>query len=290
MSFLVFLVGLMSLPVLAMTQISSQIYDIDIAKKNQTVTLILLNTGQVIKTLSGKSNLIERLMDGKKKMHIYNFMIDDDRFIVDAKKIDPTKDLTERDSRITIENSDYLPTTITSMEVAKKYFKEARYNPKDSQCFNRAMVWTYEWWRKHSLKSNKILIYFSRTYIRQYNFEWWFHIAPYVHVMDQDKVVERVMDVKYSRGPIEFRRWTNIFVNKDPECPVIQKFSDYADNPYIGECFIQRTNMYTYQPADLQMNEAWNYVKDKFLMQEVKQAYLEAFNETLKNQTENEYE
>jgi hypothetical protein len=97
--------------------------------------------------------------------------------------------------------------------------------------------------------------------------------------MDEGKVVERMMDVKYTRGPIDFRRWTNIFTNRDPECPVITKFSDYADNPYIGDCYIQRTNMYTYQPADLQMYEAWNYVKDKFLMTEVKQAYLEAFDE-----------
>jgi hypothetical protein len=37
--------------------------------------------------------------------------------------------------------------------------------------------------------------------------------------------------------------------------------------------------MYTYQPADLQMNEAWNYVKEDFLIDEVKQAYLEAFDE-----------
>jgi hypothetical protein len=29
------------------------------------------------------------------------------------------------------------------------------------------------------------------------------------------------------------------------------------------------------------MNEAWNYTKDKFLMDEVRQAYLEAFDEYL---------
>jgi hypothetical protein len=165
------------------------------------------------------------------------------------------------------------------MDLAKKYHREGRYNPKDSQCFNRAQIWTYEWWRNHSLRSNKLLIYFTRTYIRRYNFEWWFHIAPYVHVMDNGKVVERVLDVKYGRGPMEFQKWANLFLRNGAPCPVITKYSDYADHPYSGECFFQRTHMYTYQPADIQMLEAWGYNKTNWNMDEVRQAYLEAFDE-----------
>jgi hypothetical protein len=271
---------LLSLPLLATTQISSGIYDIDFAKGQQSENLVLLNTGQVARMPSGKTFLLNKLMRDQKRNLIYNFILDEERFIVDAQVIgEETKKTSPLMTNKSVQT--YVPTTIASMNIAKKYFREARYNPKDSQCFNRAIVWTYEWWRKHSLKSNKLLIFFTRTYIRRYNFEWWFHIAPYVHVIDEGKVVERMMDVKYTRGPIDFRRWTNIFTNRDPECPVITKFSDYADNPYIGDCYIQRTNMYTYQPADLQMYEAWNYVKDKFLMTEVKQAYLEAFDENI---------
>jgi len=279
MYFFGFLAWIISFPLLAMTHISSQIYDIDLAKTDQDVTLVLLNTGQVAKIPARKSELLDRLFVGKSKEHFYNFTLDKERFIIKveiSEKPPLPKIILNTDFN---QNQTYLPTTIASMDLAKKYFKEARYNPKDSQCFNRAMVWTYEWWRKHSLKSNKLLIYFTRNYIRRYNFEWWFHISPYVHVMDQGVVVERVMDVKYGRGPMEFRKWTNLFMNKDPECPVITKFSDYADYPYSGECYIQRTHMYTYQPADLQMYEAWNYVKDKYLIPEVTQAYLEAFDE-----------
>jgi hypothetical protein len=271
----------MTLPLSAAPSIRSQIYDIDIAKSPQEDTLIFLTNGTVAKTQPEKSEILSILKDAKNKSVTYDFKLDKNRFILEVTPSSAQEELTSF-PLLDLEGPEtYLPTTIASMDVAKKYFKEARYNPKDSQCFNRAMVWTYEWWRNHSLRSNKILIYFSRTYIRRYNFEWWFHIAPYVHVKDQGKVVERVMDVKYGRGPLEFRKWTNLFVNKDPECPVITKFSDYADYPYSGECFIQRTNMYTYQPADLQMNEAWNYTKDKFIMKEVKQAYLEAFDETI---------
>lgn len=275
-----FLVWLVSLPLLAMTQVSSQIYDIDIAKGKQEVTLILLNTGQVVKIPAGKSGVLTRLLEGKSKAHAYNFTLDNDRFVVEAEFISSAPNISVLQNQTLIEKAPYLPTTIASMDIAKKYFREARYNPKESQCFNRAMVWTYEWWRNHSLKSNKILIFFTRNYIRRYDFEWWFHISPYVHIMDQGKVVERVMDVKYTHGPLAFRDWTNIFVNKDPECPIITKFSEFADNPYTGDCYIIRTHMYTYQPADLQMYEAWNYVKTNFVLEEVKGAYLEAFDET----------
>lgn len=280
-----FIIGLLALlvssPLWAITKISTSIYDIDFASGNQQETLILLSSGQVAKVPAGKSQILEGLIEGKHNRQAYSFTLDADRYIIDASPIanDTRPDFSNQ--FIFQENFTYIPTTIASMDVAKRYFREARYNPKDSQCFNRAMVWTYEWWRKHSLKSNKLLIYFTRTYIRRYNFEWWFHIAPYVHILDQGKVVERVMDIKYSSRPLEFRTWTNIFMNRDPECMVVTKFSDYADHPYTGDCYIQRTNMYTYQPADLQMEEAWNYTKDKFIMKEVRQAYLEAFDERI---------
>lgn len=275
---------LVSLPLMATISVTTQIYDIDYGKGNQD-TLVLLNSGQVAKVPAGKSYILNRLSESKSNQVTYNFTLDDDRFIVDAEEIETTPVSPLAIVEDISSKSTYVPTTIESMATAKKYFKEARYNPKDSQCFNRAMVWSYEWWRKHSLKSNKVLIFFTRTYIRRYNFEWWFHISPYVHIMDGGAVVERVMDVKYSSGPRTFKQWSDTFVNKDPECPFITKFSEYADNPYTGDCYLQRTHMYTYQPADLQMYEAWNYQKDKFIMSEVRGAYLEAFDEVLSNKS-----
>ena len=274
-----FLLWLISIPVLATTEISSSIYEIDLANDAQDVNLILLTNGKIVKMPNEKSDLLEGLIQSQNRQQAYHFIIDDDRFIIEARPIPSPLKLNLKQQFEITDPFTYVPTTVASMDIARKYFQEARYNPKESQCFNRAMVWTYEWWRRHSLKSNKILIYFTRSFIRRYDFDWWFHIAPYVHVMDNGTVVERVLDVKYGRGPLEFRKWTNLFTKRSPECPVITKFSDYADYPYTGDCFIQRTNMYTYQPADLQMNEAWNYVKEDFVIDEVKQAYLEAFDE-----------
>lgn len=276
---------LITLPLLAATQVSTSIYDIDHGFTPSDEILVLLNSGEVAKLPAGKSQLLTDVTSAKYGKGFFKFTLDEDRYIVsiEATSAPAGAELQKHLKSVSQEKRllEYMPTTIASMDIAKQYHRNSRYNPKDSQCFNRAMVWTYEWWRNHSLRSQKILIYFTRTYIRRYNFEWWFHIAPYVHVMDNGAVVERVLDVKYGRGPIDFRRWTNLFMRNDAECRVITKFSDYADYPYIGECYLQRTNMYTYQPADLQMNEAWGYTKDRFNMTEVRQAYLEAFDETI---------
>jgi hypothetical protein len=241
---------------------------------------VLLTSGHVAKIRENDKLMIEAFSKMKTtRRQWFKITMDEGRYIT---KILPSDAPIVSGKAMALEPQGpeaYVPTTIPDMATAQKFFREARYNPKDSQCFNRAMVWSYEWWRDHSLKSNKILIFFTRNYIRRYNFEWWFHIAPYVHVMDQGKVVERVMDRKYSRGPIEFRRWTDIFMRNDAECPVITKYSEYADHPYSGECFLMRTHMYTYQPADLQMYDAWGYKKTSFNMDEVRGAYLEAFDE-----------
>ncbi len=271
---------ILSTPALAGSEFITQIHDIDPGHSAQDEVLVFLGNGHVAKLRGPHPILHPRFMESQRRNGWYRIRLNSQRLIT---KLVPTPAPVRRpDSGDPLEAlQSYLPTTVESPELAERYLREARYNPKESQCFNRAMVWGYEWWRKHGLRSNKLLIYFSRNYIRRYNFEWWFHIAPYVHVMENGKVVERVLDVKYTRGPKKFQDWANIFLRNDAPCPVITKFSDYADHPYTGECYFQRTHMYTYQPADLQMNEAWGYEKTSWNMTEVTQAYLEAFDEQI---------
>ncbi len=275
------LICLMSLPLIAATEMTTTIYDIDYGNKPDDEILLFLNSGHVAKVVRSNEKMISEFASFKSKNRLFKLKINKERYITHIEALNAPVEKLHMNFNSGQEIQEFIPTTIASMEVAKAYHREARYNPKESQCFNRAIVWGYEWWKKHSLKSNKILIYFTRTYIRRYNFEWWFHIAPYVHVMHEGKVVERVMDVKYTRGPLELKKWANIFLHNDAPCPVITKFSDYADHPYSGECFLQRTHMYTYQPADLQMYEAWGYKKEAFNITELRGAYLEAFDETI---------
>lgn len=232
--------------------------------------LLLLENGAVLKFQNTQIQKSETFLENQ----YYEFEIDKDRFVLTYKIIKARP--YELSSPVVQET--YIPTTVKDLGTLKSYFRESPYNPKDSQCFNRAMVWSYGWWKDHSLKSMKLFIFFTRNYIRKYNFEWWFHVAPYAHVLVDEQVVERVLDVKYTNGPLAFKQWTDVFMKNDAVCPVITKYSEYADNPYTGDCFIYRANMYFYQPADLQMNEAWGYDKSAFNMNEVRGAYKEAFD------------
>lgn len=270
----------LSLPLFASTEITTQIHDIDYGQSPKDDVLVLLTSGHVAKLNQSSQFLYQKSVRLEKNKTWFKIRLDDDRYIMDLEPVETTEPVQVRtmEKSASAVNFTYVPTTIADMNTATSYHRKARHSPKDSQCFNRGQVWTYEMWRNHSVKSNKIWIYFSRTYIRRYNFEWWFHIAPLVNVMHEGKVVERVMDSKYSRGPLDLQRWSNIFMRNNAVCNVITKFSDYADYPYTGECYYQRSNMYVYQPADLQMNEAWNYTKTNWNMDEVRGAYLEAFD------------
>lgn len=269
---------LLSFPILAGTTVTTKVYDIDYGSVGEEV-LVLLETGKVARLLPQDKGMIDNVITQKGKDQWYTFELDDNRFITSVKETENPYPVSN-EPMLFDEKNNYVPTTVESMAKAKEYHRSGRRTVKEeTQCFNRAMVWTYEWWKNHSLKSMKILIFFTRNYIRRYNFEWWFHIAPYLHIKQDDgSVKEFAMDLKYTSRPLPFREWTNIFMRNDAECPVITKYSEYADHPYTGECYIFRTHMYTYQPADLQMYEAWNYSKNAFVIEEVKGAYLEAYD------------
>lgn len=285
MNFLSLLLLLLSSYLCASQTYLTQIEDIDYGELPNEETLVFLSNGIVAKLNPQKWMQPKDFFSPTHfKSTWFKVKLSKERLILNIKKDFKQKSHAQTSAHFH-SNSElfetYIPTTIEDLSTAKNYFREARYNPKESQCFNRAMVWTYEWWKKHSLRSQKILIFFSRNYIRRYNFEWWFHIAPLVHVLDKDKVVEKVMDRKYTSGPKGVIEWANIFLRNDAPCPMIKKYSDYADHPYTGECMLLRTHMFTYQPADLQMYEAWGYQKNSFVKKEVRDAYLEAFDEVL---------
>lgn len=275
------ILSLLSFPFIASSNVyeSTQIHDIDFGDLKDEHVLVLLTNGHVTKIPKWDARLLLEIRQAQKDKTFLDIDTDHQRFIRQLEKTDDPPISDFYNSYDNLHEEDYVPTVISSLNETRKIFRSARYHDKDSQCFNRAHIWTYEWWKRYNLKSNKILIYFTRNYIRRYDFEWWFHIAPYVHVNEDGQVLERVMDIKYTSGPLKFRTWSKIFLHDDAVCPVITKYSDYADFPYVGSCFIQRTNMYTYQPADLQMNEAFGYKKTTWLASEVNGAYLEAFDE-----------
>lgn len=273
---------LCSLSLYAETKITSQIHDIDLGTQMGEEVLVFLKNGDVVRIHEWDLKTIESLNASKSLDQWFTLTMDENRIVKKFEQA-PAPAITNMEKSFDIDE-DYVPTTIASMQIAKDYIAESRHPTKpETQCFNRAMVWSYEWWRKHSLRSNKVFVFWTKDYVRKFGFKWWFHVSPYVHVMDSDGVVkERVMDVKWLNRPYKFQEWADYHSSHDVTCKVVQNYSEYADHPFgTDHCYFIRANMYTWQPADLEMKEAWNYTKSAFNMDEVRAAYLEAFDITL---------
>ncbi len=261
--------------------IKAKIHHVDYGDRKDDETLLFLSTGLVVKVPEKNLQLSSLKFHQINKEQWFELKINKKRILKEIKSINNASK-PEFHFYKNYQNTNYVPSTIKSIREANALHNRGKRNPKESQCFNRAMVWSYEWWKEDQVKSMKIFIFFTRNYIRRFNFEWWFHIAPYLHVYDGNKITEKVMDLKYTSRPTSFRQWSNIFMKNNSECPIITRYSDYADYPYHGDCFLMRTHMYTYQPADLQMYESWGYSKDQFNLGEVAGAYQEAFDLNVK--------
>lgn len=148
--------------------------------------------------------------------------------------------------------TDYI-TNFTNESSVDSIFRAQRTDVrKRSQCYNRAHVWAWEMRRfteeGRKVQPGKMWLYFTKKYIRQYRYKWWFHVAPFVQLNRQDTV----MDKKFLRGPVTRREWTDFFVTPRTECPVISRYSQYANNPYQGNCFLMRTSVHYSQPYQME--------------------------------------
>ena len=257
-------------------EIKTQIYDIDFGGPQEEL-LILLKSGHVTRLKSHDPKLIDSLKIALKKKSWLKFQLNErselDHFELVQEKVFKPLNFDSPDEEI------YEPTVIENMDLARKYFQEARYKEKESQCYNRAQIWTYEWFAKNLIYSNKTWLFFTRKYIRKYKFDWWFHVSPSVKVIEDGVLREKIMDAKYARGPLDLKNWTDIFLKNNANCPLVGTYSDYANYPETGWCFTMRSSMFYYQPFDLEMKETWGSLKSNWIPEEIKQAYLEAFDE-----------
>jgi Glutaminase len=271
-----------SMSALAQNRITTAVNEIDFGNSPADEILVFLKSGDVARLKSVDMHLLERLQEEKSWNGQLTFNLDEDRYITSVENSEQISNETEKNTFIPFEVN-YVPSTLANKSVGAKLISEGKIPTKEqTQCFNRAMVWVYEWWRNHSLKTNKVFVFWSKEYVRKYSFKWWFHVSPYAHIKDETGIVkEMVLDVKWLRKPYEFQDWVDYHATKDIKCKVVTKYADYADYPFEEACFFIRENMYFWQPADLEMRDAWGYSKNAFNMTEVKAAYLEAFDITL---------
>lgn len=160
---------------------STQIREVDRGDGREKIMVLLAN-GRV-SYLPANSKLADALESAVRYGNEVRLIVNAKKEITSAQTMKRTSfddDQKVMSSRQT-PSSNYTPTVLPSFEKAKEVFKTLNHRAnEDSQCYNRAHVWSWEMYNNHLIRPMKIYIFFSRRYIRRYNFDWWFHVAPYV--------------------------------------------------------------------------------------------------------------
>lgn len=176
--------------------------------------------------------------------------------------------------------SSYEPTVMESDEAVQKLLKTMR-SPSpfqfNIQCYNIAHVRAYEAWKNHGVKSTKMFLFFTKSYIRKHGSKWWFHVTPMVHVNVDGKIQERILDKEWLKGPSTTKLWTDKFIKTKKHCPVISKYSSYENNQDTNDCYVYPVSMYYWQPLHLIELEESRVEHAEFNMRQVNTAYARDF-------------
>lgn len=277
---LAFLLVFLSPLVLSQTTHHTRIHEIDLGNQSEEV-IVLLEDGTVGKITNKRPEILEELVESFRNKSWLLIELSKKREIVAISAAeDKSYEISHGDAHE--KEIFYTPTVIPSSEIALKIYKDMnrKYN-QESQCYNRAHVWSWEMYQKYRVRSNKTFIFFTPKYIRRYNFEWWFHVAPSVLVQEGSAITSKVMDYRYTKSPLTVKQWTDVFMHNNADCPAIEKYTDYeytrtnSDAPW---CMVLQVPMYYYQPLDLESLAKEGKVRHFWDEWEVSNAYREAFN------------
>lgn len=170
--------------------------------------------------------------------------------------------------------SKFEPTVLKNMKEAHDIFQRMRTDyQEEAQCTNMAHVWAYEEFKKNGIKTQKMFLFFTKKYIMEYRFPWWFHVAPMVTVKNEQIILDR----RYTTLPLSPDKWAEHFVLSGRTCKEIQKFSTFWNRKHrVDDCFFITGSMYDWQPRDLRLKEQGT-VRGSFRSSDLKRAYQEAF-------------
>jgi hypothetical protein len=247
--------------------------------------LLTMHNGLVLKVKNNKDgqSILDAVASAKKNQKLVQLKYTDTYFVSSAKMTAHEALREEVSSPESVDESDfsfqdlgYQPTVLGTMNDAEYLFQslETHKFRKSSECFQRAHIWSYGLNQGRSIKSMKVFIFYSRQYIKRYDFKWWFHVAPYVHVQQE----EVVLDATFLKAARPMQKWVNHFASElyneqgktDVECKVMTKYSDYQENS--GWCYLAKVPMYFYQPLDIENYEKTGEADTYFAPQKVQMA------------------
>lgn len=259
--------------------LKSRIHFIDVSNRKGEDHLLMLENGRVVFLDYREKELLNQFSSSMKKQDLLEIEVNERNDFINVKTLeqDPRE---PKPNQMSMDGPkiNYEPTIVPSYAAAVTIFSQMRRNYQDdSQCYNRAHIWNYEEYQRSGLNSKKLFLFFTRKYIRNYRYHWWFHVSPMVLVKEGNGVVERVIDRRYNSAPRNVRTWTNTFVYSKEACPVVAKYNDYRNNQEAQDCYLIPVSMYFWQPRDIVRRDNTGFEKKQFITSEVNWAYTEAF-------------
>ncbi len=174
-------------------------------------------------------------------------------------------------------NNLFVPSVLPLTNAQSLFDRMDSNTKRRSQCYNRAHGWAYDMWRLAGVNSMKVFIFFTARYIKEHDYKWWFHVAPFVMVQNNQMSSEAVMDVSFTNGPTAVQAWTDHFMPNGTVCPTVEKYSDYRQNQWVKDCYLIKANMYYRSPRDLELLETEGRQELGWNEAEVREARKQAF-------------
>lgn len=233
--------------------------------------LFLLENGRVLRLDEKNADLREGLHEARKENKLLALELDSvGRLRGVSSQLAPEAQRPESQT----EAEAYVPTRLASYAEAQDVFRNLnRRYQRNSQCYNRAHIWSFEEWRRIGLRTQKLFMFFTKRYIWDYNYKWWFHVTPITYVGNTPYTLDRA----FNRSPLTIKDWTLGFIYSRRDCPLIQRYSQYARNQESEHCYLLPASMYFWQPRDLETFETSGRFKTDFIPSEVNHSYWEAF-------------
>ncbi len=167
-------------------------------------------------------------------------------------------------------DNSFIPTNLQSLDDAQALMDQLKYNRKSiAECYQRAHFWSAEMLQMANIQSGKMFVFFSVKYMREYRFNWWFHVAPFVLVNNE----EQVLDSWFLDHPVDVQTWTNLFLDPHPICKVVSNYKDYENHQQDEYCFLRKLPMYYFEPTEVENRDANNVVVNTWLEDQVASAY-----------------
>lgn len=256
--------------------IRTTVHSVHLGEKSEP-HLVFLSSGEVAFLRGPNKAMSESFQVASDKKDILEINLDKNHNLISVQQLPQARDAENSVPSDQDELMSYAPSIISTTTASSTFTKMRRDYQLQSQCYNRAHIWTYEEYKRSGLRSNKLFLFFTTRYIRAYNYFWWFHVTPMVYVGGTTSAFWKTLDRRYTRSPLSLRTWTNIFMYNDANCPIVYRWSDYYNHQSTQYCYLIPKSMYFWQPRDIVTEENSGYVKTQYISSQINYAYWEAF-------------